>query len=357
MNFFIELWHFFYLNVFEFFMDKIDKNKIILFSKQPGRTSFSSLWTIKHALNTTKVGHTGTLDSFASGLLVVCTGSLTRLAGRITEFNKKYLAVIQFGTETDTLEYTGKVVYEAPLPSKNKFLQVFETFKGELLQVPPAFSAIHIDGKRASDIARSGNELTLLSRKINVYESRIIDISLDEKGFVKYALVEFLVSKGTYIRSLARDIGIACNSRAHLLALRRTKVGDFNIEDSCGFEKLSSFTIENACLEKEAMISSLNEENKSVINEEEKSLQLEVVKKSIEMDEKLAVHCGFGILKLKKEFEQWFFNGGKLSSKIFYSSPFEVRESCASVFKEDGKFAGLLQKDSNGYFKYAFVQH
>lgn len=333
-------------------------NKIVLFSKPTGKTSFSSLWTIKHAFNTTKVGHTGTLDSFASGLLVVCAGSLTRLAGRITEFDKSYLAVIEFGEQTDTLECTGKVVRKAPLPTKESFLKAFESFRGELDQVPPAFSAIHVDGKRASDLVRSGKEAEIPARKINVYQSKAHDFLLDENGLVKAALVEFTVSKGTYIRSLARDIGLACKSAAHLMALRRTRVGNFDLKDACGYDLLEPFTIQNAILNKSRLLENpIEEKVKTQVSDEEKALQNQVRLNSIEMNRDLAMQFGFGLLTLKNQAREAFYNGRKLHSNMFETSPFEVQNEFASVFLEDGTFAGLLQKDQNGYFKYSFVQH
>ncbi len=129
---------------------------IVLFAKLPGKTSFSSLYTIKHALHTKKVGHTGTLDSFAQGLLVVMTGSHTRLAQRVTAFDKKYEAIIQFGSETDTLDLFGKVIKTKELPTKNNVIKAVEKFCGDLMQSPPSFSAVHVNGKRASDLARAG---------------------------------------------------------------------------------------------------------------------------------------------------------------------------------------------------------
>ena len=104
-------------------------------------TSFASLYDVKKALGTSKVGHTGTLDSFASGLLVVCAGRLTRLAARITEFGKTYTAAVRFGEETDTLEYTGKTIRAAPLPSAAALESAVLRFTGDIMQSPPAFSA------------------------------------------------------------------------------------------------------------------------------------------------------------------------------------------------------------------------
>ena len=126
---------------------------IVLLAKKTGLTSFTALNSVKKALNTTKVGHTGTLDSFAQGLLVVCCGRLTRLAGNITEFDKSYEAVIKFGEETDTLEYTGQIIRRAPLPSLEALEASVKKYTGKQLQAPPAFSALHANGKRASDLA------------------------------------------------------------------------------------------------------------------------------------------------------------------------------------------------------------
>lgn len=138
---------------------------IVLLSKRTGETSFSSLYNVKKALGTKKVGHTGTLDSFASGLLVICTGKLTKLVSNITEFDKTYEAVLKFGEETDTLEYTGSVIKKTDLPDLAKLEEVLQKYKGEMLQKPPIYSAIHIDGKRASDLARKGVEADIPKEK------------------------------------------------------------------------------------------------------------------------------------------------------------------------------------------------
>ena len=162
---------------------------IVLYAKQPGCTSFSSLFTIKKALNTTKVGHTGTLDSFAEGLLVVCVGNHTRLAGKITGFSKKYEAIIAFGTETDTLEYTGNPINQTKLPTYKDLQKSVENFTGDILQAPPAFSAVHVDGKRASDLAREGKTVEIPKRPITVFEAKIEDVIFEDKNLetVKYA--------------------------------------------------------------------------------------------------------------------------------------------------------------------------
>ena len=143
-------------------------DKIVLLAKQPGITSFNSLYNVKRAFNTTKVGHTGTLDNFAQGLLVVCTGRLTKLAGNIIEFDKSYKAVLRFGTETDTLDYEGQIIKEAALPDEQTVRKIVASFVGEQEQKPPVYSAIHVDGNRASELVRKGLDVELPSRKICV---------------------------------------------------------------------------------------------------------------------------------------------------------------------------------------------
>ena len=157
------------------------KSGFVLFAKRPGMTSFSSLFTIKHALKTKKVGHTGTLDSFAEGLLVVCVGSATRLASRITAFDKEYEAVISFGKETDTLDPEGTVIKEKDLPSENQLKDALKHFSGEIFQKPPDFSAIHVNGKRASDLVRSGVSVEIPTRKVFIYQSELLETKLNSE--------------------------------------------------------------------------------------------------------------------------------------------------------------------------------
>lgn len=333
---------------------------IILFAKQPGPTSFKALNTIKKALNTNKVGHTGTLDSFAQGLLVVCAGRLTRLAGNITEFDKSYKAVIKFGEETDTLEYTGNVIKTGSLPDVKSFESAVNKFKGELMQQPPMFSAIHLDGKRASDVARKGKEIELPARPVTIFESNIEEIRTNSLNQVEYALINFHVSKGTYIRSLARDIGRECSSAAHLVGLYRTKVGNFNIEEAAGYNSLERFTIDSAIkIQQEQIEYKKNhpEPVKFVVTNEELALQEEIRNKIQGITEETAKLCGFNTISLNSEaaFEE-FKNGKPLKSKNFTSNLHDLPvDSNIAVFTQNGIFTGLIEKNSEGRIKYKFV--
>lgn len=332
---------------------------IVLLAKQPGLTSFSSLYNIKKALNTTKVGHTGTLDSFAQGLLVVCTGRMTRLAGNITEFDKTYKAIIKFGEETDTLELTGNVIKTAELPTKLMLETSIKNFTGNLLQRPPAFSAIHVDGKRASDLARQGKTAEIPSRPVIVYEASIEELKdenletvINDDDSVKYALIKFKVSKGTYIRSLARDIASDCGSAGHLIGLFRTQVGKFNIEDAAAFSLLNDFTIENELLNYEIKKSEIIDKSNNEF------VQKEICEKLQAVTETICEQCGFYNIYLISENSCMDFKNGKpIRSKNYNIDLHTINNDCiCSVFYES-KFMGLIYKDKNGKLSYKFVNN
>lgn len=320
---------------------------IVLLAKQPGPTSFISLHDVKRALNTTKVGHTGTLDSFAQGLLVVCTGHLTKLSNYITQFNKTYKAVIKFGEETDTLEPEGNIIKKAPLPQKEVVINAINSFLGEQEQYPPSFSAIHVDGKRASDLVRNGEKVEIPPRKITVFKSKIIDFDCTEDNLVKSVLVEFEVSKGAYIRSLARDIGKKADSAAHLLGLYRTQVGNFKIEDSAGYDFLKPFTIQNVYSQEKINFKQFKlDEN----------LQDEIRSKIKVVDKKFSENCGFVNLDLVDELAcDDFRNGRPIKNKAYIQNLYDIpcEKKCAVFYKDE--FVGLLNKDSVGKLRYDFV--
>ena len=353
---------------------------IVLFAKRPGVTSFSSLFSIKRALGTKKVGHTGTLDSFASGLLVVCTGSLTRIASHITSFNKTYDAVIEFGVETDTLEYTGKIVKTAPLPKKDDVLSAIKHYTGDILQTPPLFSALHINGERASDIARSGRVAEMPSRPVTVFASEAEEFLLEDDR-VKAVRVRFSVSKGTYIRSLARDIGSYCKSAAHLAGLRRLSVGSFRLEDAAGFSSLAPFTLQSVYQTISDMQKAQSASCKAGVSEHTshsgEDVQSEVREKMQTMTALLAAECGFGTAHIFPEYEDDFKHGRPLFSSMFEKGAGGVcaasvtcsandvspgSGTCASggegaiaVFGKHGNFLGMISRNGENAYSYAFV--
>jgi len=196
---------------------------LILLDKKPGVTSFGALGEIKRALGTGKVGHTGTLDKFASGLLVVLAGRALKLSKWFSHCDKQYTGTIRFGIETDTLDPEGNIIAEAEVPAREKVEQAISQFTGRFMQAPPVFSAIHINGQRASSLARCGNAPEMKKRPVSIYKLELLSWNPPLADIFVHC------SSGTYIRSLARDIALAAESRAHLCALRRTKVADFTL--------------------------------------------------------------------------------------------------------------------------------
>jgi tRNA pseudouridine55 synthase len=201
-------------------------NGLILLHKPPGITSFDSLRDIKRSLGTGKAGHTGTLDKFAEGLLLVLTGRALKLSQWFTHCDKQYEGTICFGTETDTLDPEGAIIASAPLPSRETVEQALSQFCGEIEQAPPAYSAIHVDGERASTLARRGEAPEMCKRPVEIYRLELLFWE------PPHAKIFVHCSGGTYIRSLARDIALAAGSRAHLTALLRTRVAGFKLENA-----------------------------------------------------------------------------------------------------------------------------
>ena len=208
---------------------------ILLIDKNEGETSFDIVTRLRKALGQKKVGHAGTLDPFATGLLIALLGQGTKLFSYLMAGDKRYRASIRLGIETDTLDPTGRVVRTMPVPNlkpedmEKKIL----TFVGEIQQTVPAFSAVNIKGKRAYRWAREGMKLDLPKKVVVIRSVETISIEMP------VVTVEVVCSGGTYIRSLAADIGNRLGSVAHLSSLRRLSSGPFHVNDSINSEKIS----------------------------------------------------------------------------------------------------------------------
>jgi tRNA pseudouridine55 synthase len=199
---------------------------ILFLDKPEGITSFQSLGAVKKYFHTKKVGHTGTLDKFARGLMIVLVGKMTRLNPIFTGMDKTYEGVIRFGEETDTLDPEGEICHRASVPSLSLLEERLTQFLGPIEQVPPLYSAIHVNGKRSWRLARQGVEVEMKPRKVRIDLFEILDWNKPD------LTVRVACSSGTYIRSLARDLALSCGSRAHLSALKRTRVGDFTLHEA-----------------------------------------------------------------------------------------------------------------------------
>ncbi|HXG99208.1 MAG TPA: tRNA pseudouridine(55) synthase TruB [Sphingomicrobium sp.] len=219
-------------------------NGWIILDKPVGIGSTSCVGRVKRALRDagepkTKVGHGGTLDPLASGVLPIALGEATKLAGHMLDSTKAYDFTINFGTQTDTLDLEGDVIATGEYrPTLNEVEAVLPGFTGSVDQVPPAYSALKIDGKRAYDLARAGQEVVLSSRQVTIHSLTICSAHKNGEGQLNAITLAATVSKGTYIRSLARDIALALGTAGHVTMLRRTKAGPFTLESAISLDFL-----------------------------------------------------------------------------------------------------------------------
>jgi tRNA pseudouridine55 synthase len=207
---------------------------LLLINKPKGLTSFGVVAKIKWLLHQKRVGHTGTLDPMATGVLPVLIGRSTVLCSHLLDADKEYIAGVKLGITTDTLDITGNVLSENTVSvTKEKLLEVLNTFMGKQLQIPPMYSALKKDGVRLYDLARQGAEVEREPREIEIFELELLNFSGDEFK------IRVLCSKGTYIRSLADDIGKALGTGAALTSLQRTKTAGFNIGECVDLDSLT----------------------------------------------------------------------------------------------------------------------
>ena len=215
------------------------KGEILLFDKELDWTSFDLVRKLRNFLcretgiKKLKVGHAGTLDPKATGLMIVCTGKETKNIDLIQAKEKEYIATIRIGATTPSydLETAENEIFPTDHLSEEFVLEKLQTFIGEIDQVPPLFSAVKVEGKRAYEHARKGSDMVLQSKKINIYELELLNYS--EKEIV----LRIVCSKSTYIRALARDLGIAVKSGAYLVGLKRTRIGDLKLENALDVKK------------------------------------------------------------------------------------------------------------------------
>ena len=200
---------------------------ILNINKEVGISSNKCVSLVKKALDIKKVGHTGTLDLEAGGVLPIVIGKATRVSDFLMDEKKEYITEAIFGARTDTLDWSGEVVEKSDLTfTKDDLISAIDNFKGEITQIPPMYSAIKINGQKMYDLARKGIEVERKTRKVRIY-----DFDLEEFDFPK-AKFKITCSKGTYIRTLIDDLGEDMGTFAYVSSLTRSKVGDFKIEDS-----------------------------------------------------------------------------------------------------------------------------
>jgi tRNA pseudouridine55 synthase len=206
---------------------------VIVVDKPIGMTSHDVVQVIRNGTNIRRAGHTGTLDPRASGVLVILIGPAVRLSEYVSASDKRYQAVLRLGTTTDTFDADGHVTSSKEVNvTETQFEEALKTFVGEIEQVPPPFSAIKINGRKAYEMARKGEEVDLAPRKIQVYNLDLLEWAPPE------VVIDVYCSSGTYVRSLANDLGAMLGCGASLTGLRRTKSGRFTLRDAVPLRKL-----------------------------------------------------------------------------------------------------------------------
>ncbi len=209
--------------------DELSSNAfVVLINKPKGWTSFDVVNKIRHALKIKKVGHAGTLDPFATGLLIIGVGRATKQLQQFMNLDKRYRAVIQLGVETDTYDVTGEIVRKEQTDSldKEQVILAVEEMRGEILQMPPMFSAKKINGTPLYKLARKGKQVERKAVPVTIHKAEVLSWN---SPFLK---LDLLVSKGTYIRSYAHDLGQRLGVGAHLFELERLQIGSYSVDHS-----------------------------------------------------------------------------------------------------------------------------
>ena len=211
---------------------------IIVIDKPKHYTSHDVVAKVKKILNVKKVGHTGTLDPNATGVLPILVGQGTKLSEYILNHDKEYIAVLKLGVQTDTADEEGKIINKLEVLEKSlkkeEIEKILKSFIGKQSQIPPMYSAIKVNGKKLYEYARKGEKVELLPRQVEIYNMELIRIDEEEKQIT----FKVSCSKGTYIRSLCEDIAKKLNTVGYMKELKRVKVGEFKIEDSIKIEDL-----------------------------------------------------------------------------------------------------------------------
>ena len=215
-----------------------DINGWLILDKPQGLTSNQALGRLKRLYNPKKVGHAGTLDPLATGVLPIAFGEATKTVAHVVDCEKTYDFTIRWGVETDSDDAEGQPVRTSDeRPSREAIEAALPAFLGDIMQVPPCYSAIKVDGERAYDLARDGDAVELTPRPVSVYE-----LDIEEPISPELTRLICACGKGTYVRSIARDLGRALGCYGHIAALRRTSVGPFDEENAISLEKLEQFS-------------------------------------------------------------------------------------------------------------------
>jgi len=219
---------------------------IILLDKRLGVSSNKALQEVRRLFNANKAGHTGSLDPLATGLLPLCFGEATKVSAMMLDDNKRYQVVVQLGVMTDTGDAEGEVIKTAAVPdiADDQLMLCLQQFIGEIDQVPPMYSALKHNGKKLYELAREGITIERKARRISIFDLKVLASSLTGQDKTNQLVLDVFCSKGTYIRSLAEDLGDALGTCGTVLGLRRLEAGIFNIAQAKTIEQLTAMTAE-----------------------------------------------------------------------------------------------------------------
>ncbi len=279
-------------------------NGIIVIHKEVGFTSHDVVAKMRGICGQKKIGHTGTLDPAATGVLPVCLGSATKLCDMLTDKDKEYVAELLLGVETDTQDTTGEILCRRPVEvSEEQVREAAASFIGHYEQVPPMYSALKVNGKKLYELAREGKEVERKARPVEIHELEILDIQLP---VVK---MRVLCSKGTYIRTLCADIGEKLGCGGTMQSLKRTKVGDFTLETAVTLDELQNLKDEG-----------------------------QLTRPLVKVD---SVFSSCNSLRVREEFCKLLDNGNAFYPSQTFERNTYAPDEWVRVYREDGSFVGI----------------
>lgn len=300
-------------------------NGIINVYKEKGYTSFDVVAKLRGILKTKKIGHTGTLDPDAEGVLPVCLGKATKVCDLLTDKDKEYEAVMLLGTVTDTQDVSGEVLEQKEVDvTEEEVRNAIMSFVGDYMQVPPMYSALKVNGKKLCDLARAGVTVERAARPVRILDITILSVELPR------VRMRVACSKGTYIRTLCQDIGAKLGCGACMESLLRTRVAQFALEDALRLEEIEALVAKEAG---------------GLPKEEWKSEQFSFLQTtdSVFLQYKKAV--------VKKEFDKLLYNGNRMRPEMFAAYDPDWEKDAVRVYDEKERFIGIykFQTDRKDY--------
>ena len=301
-------------------------NGIINVYKEKGYTSFDVVAKLRGILKTRKIGHTGTLDPDAEGVLPVCLGKATKVCDLLSDKNKEYVAVMLLGKVTDTQDVTGTVLEEHPVEvSEEQVKEAVLSFAGDYMQVPPMYSALKVNGKKLCDLARSGVTVERQARPVQIYSIEIIKMELPR------VCMRVRCSKGTYIRTLCQDIGEKLSCGACMESLLRTKVSGFCVQDALRLSEIEERV-------KKAVGQTAPEQWEAGM------FDFIYTVDSVFLQYKKAVIC--------REWNKLLYNGNRMKKDMFVSYQSKWEQQPIRIYDEEGRFIGIYEySDIQGDYK------